>query len=175
MYNVYMKIFAINLLFGLLAVASIIFCSIAMYKIRQLKLKYKAAIILIPLYHRKIWYIFSLVLLAILLFLSILFIAITKMYVIFCSIIISISMIIALLIRMMTCRFAVLDCGIVSPFRYIDWLHLYEYKIENNKVFFYKDEEGYDTINAISPKLSFDKANLNKLEFLLNKHRVKIK
>ena len=47
----------IDLLFVLSALAAIILCSRAMYKVRQLKLKYKAAIILIPLYYTKVWHI----------------------------------------------------------------------------------------------------------------------
>ena len=117
-----------------------------MYKVRQLKLKYKAAIILIPLYYTKVWHIMLLVIYVSLIVVAFIFMLTTRLYVIFSSIIVILIMFSALTIKMMTCRFAVLDCGIVTPFRYINWLHLYEYSIKDGKVFFYKDEDGYDTI-----------------------------
>ena len=138
----------IDLLFVLSALAAIILCSRAMYKVRQLKLKYKAAIILIPLYYTKVWHIMLLVIYVSLIVVAFIFMLTTRLYVIFSSIIVILIMFSALTIKMMTCRFAVLDCGIVTPFRYINWLHLYEYSIKLN--LFSKDEDGYDTIRAIS-------------------------
>ena len=70
----------------------------------------------------------------------------------------------ALTIKMMTCRFAVLDCGIVTPFRYINWLHLYEYSIRMAK-FFLEHEDGYDTIRAHFPRLSSTKPIRQNLNF----------
>lgn len=172
-YNRVMSEFIINLLFILVAIASIVFCSRAMYKVRQLKLKYRAAIILIPLYYSKGWHILMLSLYIILIITAIALMITTKLYVIFASLIVILVMFSILVIKMLTCRFAVLDSGIVTPFRYINWLHLYEFEIEKGKVFFYRDEDGYDTTRAISPKLSFDEANTGKLEFLLNRHKVK--
>ena len=174
-YNKTMSDLIIDLLFVLSALAAIILCSRAMYKVRQLKLKYKAAIILIPLYYTKVWHIMLFVIYVSLIVVAFIFMLTTRLYVIFSSIIVILIMFSALTIKMMTCRFAVLDCGIVTPFRYINWLHLYEYSIKDGKVFFYKDEDGYDTIRAISPRLSFDEANTAKLEFLLNRHKVKSK
>lgn len=171
----YMSEIIIESLTILTALAAIVLCSLAMYKVRQLKLKYKAAIILIPLYYTKVWHIILLAVFVILIVVSIILMITTTLYIIFCSIIVILAMFSALIVKMMTCRFAVLDCGIVTPFRYINWLHLYEYKIDKGKIFFYKDEDGYDTIRAISPWLSFDEANTEKLKFLLNRHRVKNK
>lgn len=155
--------------------AATVLCARAMYKVRQLKLKYKAAIILIPLYYTKAWHILLVSAYLILVITAVVLMITTHMYIIFASIIIILAMFTSLTIKMMTCRFAVLDCGIVTPFRYINWLHLYEYRIEHGRVFFYIDEDGYDTIRAISPRLSFDEANTAKLEFLLNRHKVKTK
>ncbi|MFW5780750.1 MAG: hypothetical protein ACOCWI_04805 [Bacillota bacterium] len=163
----------IDILFILLALGSAVLCARAMHKIRRLKQKYRSAIILIPLYYNRIWHILLLVVYVFLIAVAFILMFMTQLYIIFCSIIFILIMFSALLIKMMTCRFAVLDCGIVTPFRYINWLHLYDYKIENDKIFFYKDENGYDTIRAISPRLSFDEANTNKLKFLLKRHKVK--
>lgn len=163
----------IDLMFIIAAIAAIILCSRAMYKVRQLKLKYKAAIILIPLYYTKAWHIMLLGVFVTLIVAAIILMITIGLYIVFSSIIIILITFSILIIKMLTCRFAVLDCGIVTPFRYINWLHLYEYRIKNGKVFFYRDEDGYDTIRAISPRLSFDEANTPKLEFLLNRHKVK--
>lgn len=175
LYNTYMLKIIINLIFVLSAVTAIILCAGAMHKIRILKMKYKAAIILIPLYYTKAWHIMLLGIYLTLIVVAIVLMATIGLYVIFSAIIVILITFSALNIKMMTCRFAILDCGIVTPFRYIHWLHLYEYRIENGKVFFYRDEDGYDTIRAISPRLSFDDANKGKLEFLLNSHKVKSK
>lgn len=171
----FMSELIIDLLFILVALASIVFCSRAMYKVRQLKQKYRAAIVLIPLYYTKAWHITMVVVYVAFIVTAIVLMFTTKLYVIFSSIIVILIMFTILVIKMLTCRFAVLDCGIVTPFRYINWLHLYEFKIEDGKVFFYKDEDGYDTTRAISPKLCFDEANTSKLEFLLDRHKVKVK
>lgn len=163
----------IDLVFILTALVAALFSLIAMRKIKQLKLKYKTAIILIPLYYTKVWHIMLLGIYLTLIIVSLILMFATAQYIVFCSIITILIMFSAVAIKMLTCRFAVLDCGIVTPFRFINWLHLYEYKIKKGKVFFYKDADGYDTIRAISPRLSFDEANSEKLEFLLNSHRVK--
>ncbi|MDI9486405.1 MAG: hypothetical protein QM214_00605 [Bacillota bacterium] len=165
----------IDILFIILAAGSAALCSRAMLKVRRLKQKYNNAIILIPLYYNRVWHVLLLVTYVLLIVVALILMFMTRLYIIFCSITFILIMFSALLIKMMTCRFAVLDGGIVTPFRYINWLHLYEYKIEGNRVFFYKDENGYDTIRAISPRLSFDEANISKLEFLLNRHKVKAK
>jgi ligand-binding SRPBCC domain-containing protein len=170
-----MSTLIIDLMMILTAVAAILLCSRAMRKIRHLKQQYKAAIILIPLYYTKIWHIILVSIFAILMAVAAALMFTSGLYFIFGSLIVILGMFAALTIKMMTCQFAVLDSGIVTPFRYINWLHLYEYRIENGKVFFFMDEAGYDTTRAISPRLSFDEANTGKLEFLLSRHKVKTK
>lgn len=170
-----MSTLIIDLMMILAAAAAIVLCARAMSKVRQLKQQYKAAIILIPLYYTRAWH-FALVGAYLVLITAATVLMFTSgLYIIFSSIIVILAVFTALTIKMMTCQFAVLDCGIVTPFRYINWLHLYEYRIEHGKVFFYIDEDGYDTIRAISPRLSFDEANTGKLEFLLSRHKVKTK
>lgn len=164
----------LNVVFIAIAALSVVLCSFAMKRVRTLKLRYKAAIILIPLHYNKLWEMVAVVGLFALAFLSVLGMIFVEQYIIFVSIAVSTIMPAALMIKMMSARFGVLDCGIIVPFRFIDWLHLYDYRIiKGNKVFFFRDSEGYDTIRAISPKLSFDESNLGKLQFLLNKNKMK--
>ncbi len=163
----------IDVIFIISALIAVALSLLAMRKINQLKFKYKTAIVLIPLYYTKVWHIMLLGIYLALIVISFALMITTTKYIVFVSIMVILIMFSAVAVKMLTCRFAVLDCGIVTPFRFINWLHLYEYKIKNNKVFFYKDADGYDTIRAISPRLSFDEANKEKLEFLLNSHRVK--
>lgn len=163
----------VNIAFIAIAVFAVVISVFAMQKVRKLKSNYKAAIILIPLTYNKIWEVVAVLLFAVLALASIVGMILTKEYIIFAAVLVVIISLCWLMIKMMTCRFAVLDSGIVTPFRYIDWLHLYDYRIEGNKVFFFRDAEGYDTIRAISPRLSFDEANRGKLEFLLTKNKVK--
>lgn len=163
----------IDIVFAALAVFAVVAGAYVLQKLTKLKKHYRTALILIPLYYNKTWEYIAVAGLTVMGVICVVAMIITTQYIIFSSVLVFIIMVIILMVKMLTCRFAVLDSGIVTPFRYIDWLHLYDYKIEDGKVFFFRDEDGYDTIRAISPRLSFDSANKEKLEFLLSKNKVK--
>lgn len=164
----------IDLSFVVVALATVAMCVYAMMRIRKLKKRYRASIILIPLYYNRSWEIVAVTGLAILDIVSIVLMIVTGKYVIFACLFVIILMFIITMIKMLSCRYGILESGIITPFRYISWLNLYDYRIlPGNKFFIFRDSQGYDTIRAITPKMGFDAANREKVEFLLNKNKSK--
>ena len=160
----------LNSLVIIIAILSVFRITILIKRILKLNAIFNHAIVLIPLYHKKTW-LFVLNFILLTFSAGVLLLAfITELYIIGSAIFIVLMSLIALVVTMITGKFAVLDSGIIVPYRFINFMHLYEYKIEDNKIFFCKDSKGYDTITAITPNLTFSKDNLAKLEYLLNKH-----
>jgi len=142
-------------------------------KLIKLNALFNNGMVLIPLYLKKTWY---LVLNTFLLFLfggAVLVAIASGQHILYGCIALTCLCLIALVSTMLASRFAVLDCGIIVPFRFIDYMHLYEYKIEDNTVFFCRDEKGFDSLAAVSPKLRFSPEHLSKLEYILKKHTSK--
>lgn len=160
----------INIISIIIAGLTVIWTITLVKRVINLNVIFNHAIVLIPLYHKKTWlFIINIMFLCFLVGAVILGL-VTRYYTFYGSVIVVLICLITLISSMIAAKFAVLDSGIIVPFRFIHFMHLYEYSIEDNKVFFCKDEKGYDTINSISPKLFFSLENLNKLEYLLKKH-----
>ncbi len=142
-------------------------------KLIKLNALFNNGMVLIPLYLKKTWYLVLNTFLLFLLVGSILVAIALGQYILFGCIALVCLCLIALVSTRLATRFAVLDCGIIAPFRFIDYMHLYEYKIEDNTVFFCRDEKGFDSISAVTPKLRFAPEHLPKLEYILKKHIIK--
>jgi len=160
----------LNSLAVTIAALTILWVVILIRRMLKLNVIFNHAIVLIPLYHKKTWLIILNTLLLLFAFAAVILGFLTRHYTIFTSLLTVILSLIALVTTMLAGKFAVLDSGIIVPFRFIDFMHLYEFKIEGNKIFFCRDNKGYDTISSITPNLTFSIENLSKLEYLLNKH-----
>lgn len=161
----------INYSFLALAAVTLIWNCYSMGKIFKLRARFNAAIVLIPLYKRSEWLIAAIVLVSIAMLFDIVFMVFYSYYLFAASLMFICVNILILLITMVKTKCAVLDSGIVVPFRFIDWTHFYDYSVEDNTVFFCGEENGADTLNGATGKLRFDPANAEKLNYILSKHK----
>ncbi len=155
-----------------IAIISVVWSIVCIKKILDLKKQFNKAIIVVPLYKRSKWTHFSVVVLGICLIADIVFMIVFEAYLICACVIVSIIALAALLIIMMTLKCAVLDTGVVIPYKYIDWANLYDYGIEGNAIFFCGDKKGFDTMSSASTKLVFDEKNFEKLKLILNQYKI---
>lgn len=149
----------------------------SVYTIRyliRLRNRLNTSIILIPLYKNKISLIVAAFLIFILIIIDIIAIAISlgNIYTLV-NLLIMLFFIFALLLTMMTQRFAVIDIGIIAPYRYIDWIEFSDYGIEGNTVYFTGDKYGFKSLSSTTIKLSFNREDLNKLELILSRNKNK--
>ncbi len=154
-----------------IAVITAVWSSLIIVKIVKLKKQFNQAVVLVPLYKRSKWTYFSVCLLGLCLVADIVFMAVLKAYLVCSCILVIIVSLIVLLVFMMTLKCAVLDKGIVIPYRFIEWPVFYDYSIEGDTIFFCGDKNGFDTMTAASTRLTFDDVNKDKLINILEQYK----
>ena len=154
-----------------IAVISAIWSALIIVKILRLKKLFNKAVVLVPLYKRSKWTYFTVSLLGLCLVADIVFMAVLKAYLVCSCILVILISLLILLFVMITLKCAVLDSGIVIPYKFIEWPLLYDYKIEGNTIFFCGDKKGFDTMTAASTRLTFDEIHKEKLIQLLEQYK----
>lgn len=83
--------------------------------------------------------------------------------------------ILALCIALTIAKCAVVDKGIYTAVRFLDWHHLYDYHFESggNKVVVSSNRNGPLTLAGTTPPLKFNPDDYEKLKFILNKNKNK--
>ena len=76
-----------------------------------------------------------------------------------------------MLIAMMSCKYAVLDNGVLLPYKFITWSEFGDYVIEGDSVMF-TGRNGRYTLSSTSVKLRFNPKDVAKLEKILSKARL---
>ena len=74
-----------------------------------------------------------------------------------------------------TVRFAVVDAGVLVPYRFIAWHELYDYYLEGQNIIFSGDRHGRRTLNSTTVKMRFNAQDGHKLNIVLLQNRVKHK
>ncbi len=79
------------------------------------------------------------------------------------------------LIVLMKSRSAVVDRGIYSGMRYLDWYHVHDYIIDEERghVILSSDRYTFFTLRGTTPPLKVAKNDIPKLKFILNKNKNK--
>ena len=154
-----------------LAVITAVWSGFIIYKVLRLKKKFNEAVVLVPLYKRSKWTHFSVILLGVCLIADIVFMAVLKAYLVCGCLLVVIISLTALLILMITLRCAVLDKGIVMPYKFIDWSIFYDYAIDGDTICFCGDKKGFDTIFSASTRLTFDESYKEKLIQILEQYK----
>lgn len=154
-----------------IAVVSVIWSILCVKKLFDLKKLFNSSTIVVPLYKESKWTHFSIAFLCACLVADIVLMIVLEAYVVCACLMVGILALIAVLFFMMASKCAVLDSGVVIPYKYIDWAHLHDYYIEGNTVFFCGDKKGFDTLTAASIKLTFDEQNYDKLKLLLDQYK----
>lgn len=155
----------------LLAVITIVWSVFVIRKLLELNRRFSSAIVLIPLYKRSKWPVFALAFLGVCLLADIIVMAVAGHYALCVSIMVIIACLGVVLVMMITTKCAVLDSGVLVPYRFIDWAHFCDYATDGSTIFFCGDNNGFDTVNAATTKLNFDEANKAKLVYILDKYR----
>lgn len=80
-----------------------------------------------------------------------------------------------LLVVLARSRSAVVDRGIYSGMRYLDWYHVHDYIIdeERGQVILSSDKFTFFTLHGTTPPLRVAKNDIPKLKFILNKNKNK--
>lgn len=166
--------YILNILTIVIAIAFDIGAAYSVYRIIKLNKHLKEAIVLVPLY-RKRWVLFSFCVLITLIFaFCSVMLFIFNYYFVATSLILIIFGVIALFTSMLNFRSAVLDNGILVPYRFIDWLHFYEFEFKGgNELFISGDKQGYSTFTSATGTLKFNKGDFDKLNYILNENKVK--
>ena len=159
----------------ILAVIVLVLVVLKMKSLIVLQSKFKQAIVLVPLYKKRFSLLFSIFILFLCDVACFYFIIKDNYVIIFFSLIAIITSVIVLMVYMVMFRLAVMDKGILVPYRFIEWHHLYDYYIEGYKVSFGGNDKGLDTLTSNTPPLKFNVADLNKIKYILDKNRVKHK
>lgn len=159
----------------ILVIATIIVVAGCIYAIKylnRLKNRLNTSIILIPLYKSKASLIIGAVIFFSLIIIDIIFIAMGKGNVyLLVNLLIMLTFIFSMIIKLITQRFAVVDSGIIAPYRYIDWIEFSDYVIEGNTVFFTGDKSGFSSLSSTTIKLFFNSSDLNKLQLILSRNK----
>ncbi|MGI6700939.1 MAG: hypothetical protein ACOX3U_00495 [Christensenellales bacterium] len=147
----------------------------SLYTIRyllRLKRRLNTSIVLIPLYKTKIPLIVGAAIVFALIVIDIIYLASApENAYIPLSILIMLIFILAMLITLITQRFAVIDTGIIAPYRYIDWIQFTDYAIEGKTVFFTGGKNGFSGLSSTTMKMYFNPVDLNKLELILSRNK----
>ena len=164
---------SVNISLIILPITSVVLALIAIFKILEIKKVQQAlnsAIVLVPLYKKK-----SALLVASFLIISLMVLSVV-VGVLFGLVIESVCLlagetcVLAIVIALLSCKFAVLDNGVLLPYRFILWSEFSDYVIENDKIMFI-GRDGSHTLSSTSVKLSFNVADKAKLEKILSKSK----
>lgn len=80
-----------------------------------------------------------------------------------------------LLVTLARSRSAVVDRGVYSGMRYLDWYHVHDYIIdeERGQVILTSESSTFSTLRGTTPPLRVAKNDIPKLKFILNKNKNK--
>lgn len=73
------------------------------------------------------------------------------------------------------CRGGVVDKGVYTAVRYLEWYHVHDYIIDEEKcvVILSADKDTFKTLSGTTPPLKVAKNDIPKLKFILNKNKNK--
>lgn len=79
------------------------------------------------------------------------------------------------LVTLAKSRSAVVDKGVYTGLRYLDWYHVYDYIIdeERGQVILSSDRATFATLHGTTPPMRVAKNDIPKLKFILNKNKNK--
>lgn len=133
------------------------------------------AMIMVPLYKNNFWIVFVGCLVTLLGLGGVIYGALCEGVELFVCLFVICLSVTAIALQMATFRTAIIDSGVVVPYRFISWHELYDYIIVGNKIVFSGDKHGRSTLSSTTIELLFNPADLTKLQIILEKNKVKRK
>ncbi len=155
----------------IIAVASVSWSIIIIKKLLELKKILNENVVLIPLFKRSKWTYFSFALLVVCFIADIVYLILYKEYLVCSCILVIIISLMTLLAFMIKFKCAILDTGLVVPYKFIPWETFYDYGFDSEALFICGDKKGLDTLTASTTRLDFDKSKRNEVVEILEKHK----
>lgn len=152
-------------------------CILKILEIRKVQEELNSAIVLVPLFKKRTLIVIALGICSVIVITSIV-IMFTQGYVIaMLGILVSSLSVIALMVTLSRAKFAVLDSGVLLPYKFVEWSELYDYIIneKENSVMFTGNSHGHYTLSSTSIMMSFNSVDRKKLEQILSKNKLKHK
>ena len=131
--------------------------------------------ILVPLYKRRTASLVMAMVFFIASIAGVVLAVITGLVVIFISISVCAFSACNIMVVMGSVRFAVVDAGVLVPYRFIAWHELYDYYLDGNQIIFSGDSHGRRTLTSTTIKMRFNEQDGHKLNIVLLQNRVKHK
>lgn len=72
-------------------------------------------------------------------------------------------------------RYAIVDAGVLVPYRFIAWHELYDYYLDDGTIIFSGDRHGRQTLSSTTFRLGYNVQDEHKLELILRQNKVKHK
>lgn len=154
-----------------LPITAVALVAIAIFKILEIKKVQRAlnmAIVLVPLYKKRIALVVASLIDVILMVLSVILAVLYGCVVEAICLLVSEFAVLCILTAMISCKFAVLDNGVLLPYRFVAWSEFCDYVIDNESIVF-TGRDGRYTISSTSVKLTFNPSDKAKLEKILLK------
>ena len=164
-----------EVLLPVIAVLVAVISAIKSAKLLRLSRYFRRSMILVPLYKRRT----LATLLSAVFFgsavVSVVLALLTGLLLIFISLAVIAFSVFCLLTVMASVRFAVVDAGVLVPYRFIAWHELYDYYLDGNQIIFSGDTHGRRTLTSTTVKMRFNVQDVHKLNIVLQQNRVKHK
>ena len=149
----------------------VISCILTIRYLERLKKRLSTSVVLVPLYKSKISLIIGEIIILTLLIITIIDMASASILYVHINLIIMLVSVFALLMALIMQRFAVIDTGVIVPYRYIDWIAFSDFEIEGKTVYFTGDKDGFSSLVSTTVRLSFNTSDLNKLQLVLTRNK----
>ena len=159
----------------ILAAFIVVLCLWRLRKLYVLQKSFRHSIVLIPLYKGRNTLFFGLVFFAACDLVCAYFLVVIGSVFIYLYLMIIFTSCLVTCIGMLLSRHAVTDSGIVIPYRFIEWHNLYDYYVDGCTVIFSGNVKGQITLISTTLPMKFNQDDLGKLEYILNKNKVKHK
>lgn len=150
-------------------------CIIKIRELNKVQEELNSAIVLVPLFKNKLMLTIGFGLLTAI-FIGAVFVLFTQGYVIaMLGLIVTIISVMALMSKLFASKFAVLDSGVLLPYKFVEWSDLYDYIIDEkeNSVMFTGDSHGRYTLSSTSIMMKYNPTDLMKLQQILAKNKIK--
>lgn len=162
-----------EVLLPVIAVLTALIVAVKSTRLLRLQRYFRRSMILVPLYKRRT---LTVLLSAVFFVLAIGSVAtglLTGQILIFVSLAVIAFSAFCMLTVMGSVRFAVVDAGVLVPYRFIAWHELYDYYLDGNQIIFSGDTHGRRTLTSTTVKMRFNAQDGHKLNIVLLQNRVK--
>ncbi len=166
-----------NIVLPIVAVAVLVICVLKIRALKAVQGALNSAIVLVPLFKKRIVITIGIAIMTVVV-ISAFYVIFTFGYVVpMLSFVVMAVSLIFLFFELSTAKFAVLDSGVLLPYKFVEWSELYDYILDQkeNSVMFTGNSYGRYTLSSTSIMMKYNSADYKKLEQILSKNKIKHK